>query len=81
VGGAGSFAGPFIGAAVAVLLPEWLRFAQSYYLLIYALLVIVMMAFCPTGIVGLVKRLFAPRRRRAAPTQDVQALALKEAKP
>ncbi len=79
VGGAGSFLGPFIGAAVAVLLPEWLRFAQSYYLLIYALLVIVMMAFCPTGIVGLVKRIFASRRRAAG--QDAQSLALKEAKP
>lgn len=81
VGGAGSFLGPFIGAAVAVLLPEWLRFAQSYYLLIYALLVIVMMAFCPTGIVGLAKRLVAARRRQPAPAQDVQALAFKEAKP
>ncbi len=36
VGGAGSFIGPFIGAGVAVLLPEWLRFAEGYYLMIYA---------------------------------------------
>ena len=36
IGGAGSFVGPFIGAGVAVLLPEWLRFAESYYLIIYA---------------------------------------------
>lgn len=79
VGGAGSFLGPFIGAAVAVLLPEWLRFAQSYYLLIYAALVIVMMAFCPTGIVGLAKRLVAPRRR--TPAQEAKPLALEEAKP
>jgi branched-chain amino acid transport system permease protein len=57
VGGAGSFAGPFIGAAIAVLLPEWLRFAQGYYLIVYALLVMVMMAFCPSGIVGLVQRI------------------------
>jgi len=76
VGGAGSFLGPFVGAAVAVLLPEWLRFAESYYLLIYALLVIVMMAFCPTGIVGLAKRIIAPRRRTEA-----KSLALGEAKP
>ena len=67
VGGAGSFAGPFVGAAVAVLLPEWLRFAQGYYLIVYALLVIVMMAFCPSGIVGLFRRLLAARRRAAAP--------------
>jgi branched-chain amino acid transport system permease protein len=58
VGGAGSFTGPFIGAGIAVLLPEWLRFAQSYYLIIYAVVVMVMMAFCPSGIVGLLERLF-----------------------
>jgi branched-chain amino acid transport system permease protein len=57
IGGSGSFLGPFVGAAVAVLLPEWLRFAEGYYLLIYAVMVIVLMAFCPTGIVGLVTRL------------------------
>jgi len=43
-GGAGSLAGPFIGAGVAVLLPEWLRFAESYYLIIYAVLVMVISA-------------------------------------
>ena len=79
VGGAGSFIGPFIGAGVAVLLPEWLRFAESYYLLIYATLVILMMAFCPTGIAGLLQRLFAPRRTPPAP--DGKPLALGEAKP
>jgi branched-chain amino acid transport system permease protein len=77
VGGSGSFPGPFIGAAVAVLLPEWLRFAESYYLLIYAVIVIVMMAFCPDGIVGLVKRLFAVRRRAAAvPSTAAAAVGL-----
>jgi branched-chain amino acid transport system permease protein len=83
VGGSGSFLGPFIGAAVAVLLPEWLRFAESYYLLIYAVIVIVMMAFCPAGIVGLVERLFAMRRRSAAlpsPTAAAVGLEVGEAK-
>ncbi len=62
VGGAGYFAGPFVGAAVAVLLPEWLRFAEGYYLLIYATLVMVLLAVFPGGIVGLITRLFAGRR-------------------
>lgn len=57
LGGAGSFAGPFVGAAVAVLLPEWLRVWEVYYLLIYAALVMVMMAFFPRGLVGLVASL------------------------
>jgi branched-chain amino acid transport system permease protein len=64
LGGAGSFAGPFIGAAIAVLLPEWLRFTQGYYLLIYAAAVMVLMAVSPGGIVGLVKRLFALGSKR-----------------
>lgn len=77
IGGAGSFIGPFIGAGVAVLLPEWLRFAEGYYLIIYAVLVMLMMAFCPTGIVGLLERLFALGRR--APADDKPRL-LEEAK-
>ena len=47
VGGSGYFFGPFLGAVVAVLLPEWTRFAQSYYLMFYAVLVMVLMVFCP----------------------------------
>jgi branched-chain amino acid transport system permease protein len=57
LGGSGYFFGPFLGAIVAVLLPEWLRFAQGYYLMGYAVLVMVMMAFWPTGLLGLVDRL------------------------
>jgi branched-chain amino acid transport system permease protein len=77
VGGAGSFAGPFIGAGIAVLLPEWLRFAESYYLVIYAAIVMVMMAFCPSGIVGLLHRLCTLPRR---PPADDKGPALEEAK-
>jgi len=64
VGGSGYFLGPFLGAAVAVLLPEWLRFAQDYYLIGYALVVMVLMAFCPTGLIGLGERML---RLRAKP--------------
>jgi branched-chain amino acid transport system permease protein len=78
VGGAGRFAGPFVGAAVAVLLPEWLRFAEGFYLLIYAVLVMVMMAFCPTGIIGLVERLLTVARR---PHADDTSPTLGEARP
>ena len=57
VGGSGYFFGPFLGAIVAVLVPEWLRFAQGYYLMAYAALVIVLMMFCPTGLLGIADRL------------------------
>jgi branched-chain amino acid transport system permease protein len=60
VGGSGYFFGPFLGAIVAVLLPEWLRFTEGFYLMGYALLVIILMVFCPAGLLGLVDRLFKP---------------------
>ena len=72
VGGSGYFFGPFVGALIAVLLPEWMRIAEGYYLIIYAALVMAMMAFCPSGILGLLEGLFksAPARREenAAPS-------------
>jgi branched-chain amino acid transport system permease protein len=57
IGGSGRLLGPFLGAAVAVVLPEGVRFAQNYYLLGYAFAVILLMAFCPTGLIGLGERL------------------------
>jgi branched-chain amino acid transport system permease protein len=65
VGGSGFFLGPFVGALVAVLLPEWLRFTEGYYLMIYAAMVMVLMAFCPSGILGLVERFGRTLRLRA----------------
>ncbi|MEY9200078.1 branched-chain amino acid transport system permease protein [Sinorhizobium fredii] len=56
VGGAGFFFGPILGALLIVLAPEFLRFTEGYYLMIYATLVIVLMVFCPTGLLGLVER-------------------------
>jgi branched-chain amino acid transport system permease protein len=78
IGGSGSFIGPFIGAGVAVLLPEWLRVAESYYLIVYAVLVMLMMAFCPTGIAGLVERVIAVRRQ---PHSGEKSAALGEVRP
>ncbi len=56
VGGSGYFMGPFVGALVAVLLPEWMRITEGYYLIIYAALIMVMMPLAPYGIVGLIER-------------------------
>jgi branched-chain amino acid transport system permease protein len=75
VGGSGYFFGPFIGTAIAVLLPEWMRVTQTYYLIVYALLVMVMMAFCPTGISGLVERGVKALKRRSAPQKPQAEVA------
>jgi branched-chain amino acid transport system permease protein len=55
VGGSGHFFGPFAGALVAVLLPEWTRAVEGYYLILYAALVMAVMAFRPAGIMGMVE--------------------------
>lgn len=69
VGGSGKFFGPFVGALIAVLLPEWMRITEGYYLIVYAALVMVLMVFCPTGVLGLIERAFKPAKAKdAAPT-------------
>ena len=65
VGGSGSFFGPFLGALVAVLLPEWLRITQGYYLIVYAALVMLLLAVCPSGLLGLIERATKDARGRA----------------
>jgi branched-chain amino acid transport system permease protein len=52
VGGAGFFFGPVVGAGVVIMLPEVLRFTEGYYLMIYAVTVVVLIIFCPKGLVG-----------------------------
>jgi branched-chain amino acid transport system permease protein len=71
VGGAGYFFGPFLGAAVSVLLPEWLRFSEGLYLILYAVFVMALMAFCPSGLLGLAERFRkpAPAAREPGPPQ------------
>ena len=66
VGGSGYFLGPFLGALVAVLLPEWLRALEAYYLILYALLVMGLLIYSPTGLIGIVDRHLVKRRMRAA---------------
>lgn len=68
VGGSGRFFGPFVGALIAVLLPEWMRIAEGYYLIIYAMLVMVLMVFCPSGVIGLFEKAFKPKKPPPAPS-------------
>jgi branched-chain amino acid transport system permease protein len=70
VGGSGRFFGPFLGAALVTLLPEWLRFAESYYLLVYAILVVILMVWCPGGILAIPDRLRATGAARPAPVRS-----------
>jgi branched-chain amino acid transport system permease protein len=75
VGGSGYFFGPFVGALIAVLLPEWLRVTQGYYLIVYAASIMVMMALCPSGLLGLAERAMKAAMRPAprAPALPTEA--------
>lgn len=54
VGGSGTIAGPIVGAFIVVFLPEYLRFADSFRLIIYGLILVLSTIFMPRGIVGVV---------------------------
>jgi len=75
VGGSGYFFGPFLGAMIAVLLPEWLQAASKYYLFYYAAFVMVLLIVSPSGIIGFFDRRFASARKAAAPPAPPMAEA------
>ena len=52
LGGLGSFTGSAIGAIVLTILPEMLRGFNDYRMFIYALMLILMMMFRPSGLLG-----------------------------
>jgi branched-chain amino acid transport system permease protein len=66
VGGPGYFFGPLLGSAVGVLLPEWLRFAQAWYLFVFGSAVIVLMLWLPDGLLSIPDRIKARRLSREA---------------
>ena len=64
LGGSGTIAGPVIGAFLVVFLPELLRFADSFRLILYGLILVLATIFMPIGIVGIGKALIARLSRR-----------------
>lgn len=58
IGGLGSIYGSFLGAALLTLLPEFLRAAQDFDIIIYGGLLMVMVMFMPGGLVRGVPDLF-----------------------
>ncbi len=75
VGGPGYFFGPLLGSAVGVLLPEWLRFAQAWYLFVFGAAVIVLMLWLPDGLLSIPDRIRARRHAREAAAQRAASAA------
>ena len=66
VGGPGYFLGPVLGSAVGVLLPEWLRFAQAWYLFVFGSAVVLLMIWLPDGLLSIPDRIQARRLAKEA---------------
>ena len=75
VGGAGYFFGPLLGSAVGVLLPEWLRFAQAWYLFVFGTAVVMLMLWLPDGLLSIPDRLRAKRMAKEASEARAAAAA------
>jgi branched-chain amino acid transport system permease protein len=66
LGGSGTLTGPIVGAVSVIFLPELLRFADSFRLMTYGLILVVATIFLPKGLVPLVATLW--RRLRTSQT-------------
>jgi branched-chain amino acid transport system permease protein len=58
LGGSGTLTGPIVGAVSVTFLPEILRFADSFRLITYGLILVVATIFLPKGLVPLVASLW-----------------------
>jgi branched-chain amino acid transport system permease protein len=75
VGGPGYFLGPLLGSAVGVVLPEWLRFAQGWYLFVFGTAVVLLMIWLPDGLLSIPDRIRARRQAREASAARAAAAA------
>jgi branched-chain amino acid transport system permease protein len=66
---------------ISVLLPEWLRFTEGYYLMLYAVAVILLLIYSPTGILGILDRFLAERRTKLASAMRAVAKSKMETAP
>ncbi len=61
IGGEGRLAGAVVGAVILTYLPEVLRFAADYYMIVYGLLILLITLFLPGGVVGYIADLWTQK--------------------
>ncbi len=81
VGGAGYFFGPLLGAPVGVILPDWLRFAQAWYLFVFGSAAVMLMLWLPDGLLSIPDRIKARRLSREASAARSAAAAAAKVQP
>lgn len=73
LGGSGTLTGPIVGAVSVVFLPELLRFADSFRLIIYGSILVIATIFLPKGLVPLVVTIWQRFRTRNTVAEDNKA--------
>ena len=68
IGGAGAVAGPLVGAAIVVLLPEMVSGLAEYSQLLFGALLLLVLWIAPEGVVGALKRFIGRHRAWHATT-------------
>lgn len=66
IGGMGTVAGPILGGAINVIVPEMLNILPEYRMIAYGLFFILFIIFLPGGLVGLGRRLWTKARGGSA---------------
>jgi len=70
IGGAGSLAGPLVGAAIVVLLPEMVASLAEYSQLLFGALLLIVLWLAPEGIVGGISRFIKRHRPLRVPAGE-----------
>jgi branched-chain amino acid transport system permease protein len=76
VGGSGRFYGPVLGSAIALLLPEYLRFAKDWYLAIFGFTVVAMMIWLPGGLLSIREQWLLRKAKREHALASTKAEAV-----
>jgi branched-chain amino acid transport system permease protein len=66
IGGSGYFLGPILGAAIGVVLPEWLRDFGGWYLVVFGAAVMVLMVWLPGGLLSIPQTIKDKKAAKAA---------------
>jgi branched-chain amino acid transport system permease protein len=73
IGGSGRFYGPVLGAAIALLLPEYLRFLKDWYLAVFGFAAVAMMIWLPGGLLSMREAWLLSRAKREAQQKQAGA--------
>ncbi|HUH40310.1 MAG TPA: branched-chain amino acid ABC transporter permease [Castellaniella sp.] len=75
LGGPGYLLGPVLGAFIGVFAPEWLRFTEGWYLLLFGAVIVALMVWLPGGLLSLRKAWQARRETKAHEAARLAAAA------